>query len=43
MSDYPIEEIRSRFPGLTRRVNGHQAIFLMVQEEANLPSPLEKP
>ena len=27
MSDYPIEQIRSRFPGLTRRVNGHQAIF----------------
>lgn len=27
MSNYPIEEIRSRFPGLTRRVNGHQAIF----------------
>ena len=27
MSDYPIAEIRSRFPGLQRVVNGNQAIF----------------
>ena len=27
MSDYPIAEIRSRFPGLQRQVNGNQAIF----------------
>ncbi len=27
MSDYPIEQIRSRFPGLNRQVNGQQAIF----------------
>ena len=27
MSDYPITEIRSRFPGLQRLVNGNQAIF----------------
>ena len=27
MSDYPIEIIRSKFPGLNRRVNGNQAIF----------------
>ena len=27
MSDYPIAEIRSLFPGLQRQVNGNQAIF----------------
>ena len=27
MSDYPIEQIRSRFPGLNRQINGQQAIF----------------
>ena len=27
MSDYPIDEIRSRFPGLQREENGNQAIF----------------
>ncbi|MAZ61814.1 MAG: cysteine desulfurase-like protein [Euryarchaeota archaeon] len=27
MSDYPIEIIRSKFPGLNRRVNDNQAIF----------------
>ena len=27
MSDYPIAEIRSQFPGLQREVNGNQAIF----------------
>ena len=27
MSDYPIAEIRSRFPGLQRQINGNQAIF----------------
>ena len=27
MSDYPIAEIRSRFTGLQRLVNGNQAIF----------------
>ena len=27
MSDYPIEQIRSRFPGLKRQINGQQAIF----------------
>ena len=27
MADYPIAEIRARFPGLKRQVNGEQAIF----------------
>ena len=27
MSDYPIEQIRSRFPGLNRQINGQKAIF----------------
>jgi len=27
MVAFPIEEVRSRFPGLLREVNGHQAIF----------------
>ena len=27
MAEYPIAEIRSRFPGLQRRINGYQAIF----------------
>ena len=27
MADYPIAEIRSRFPGLNRMVNGNPAIF----------------
>ena len=36
MSDYPIEQIRSRFPGLTRRVNGHQAIFFDGPGEVSL-------
>ncbi|MEE3201192.1 MAG: cysteine desulfurase-like protein [Candidatus Thermoplasmatota archaeon] len=27
MSNYPIEQIRSRFPGLNRQINGQQAIF----------------
>ena len=27
MAEYPIAEIRSRFPGLQREVNGNQAIF----------------
>ena len=27
MAAFPIEEVRSRFPGLLREVNGHQAIF----------------
>ena len=27
MAEYPIAEIRSRFPGLQRRINGNQAIF----------------
>ena len=27
MSDYPIEQIRSRFPGLKRQISGQQAIF----------------
>ena len=27
MAEYPIAEIRSRFAGLQRRINGYQAIF----------------
>ena len=27
VAEYPIAEIRSRFPGLQRRINGYQAIF----------------
>ena len=27
MSDYPIEQMRSRFPGLNRQINGQKAIF----------------